>query len=144
MSIGNLDAATLAATHPIDYYFSEGSSRTVYLIDGVIYKVQSTFMLDNEIETENSEAMGCLLPDGFAIPQMTLYRTDTINVLACEYIEGVISGDCVNNYLGLKCDCAPHECFEPHDLIELGWCDPTYGNAIWEPISGITYLVDVA
>ena len=141
---GNAAHAALAATHPDEFLFSDfGCSRIVYLIDGVIYKVQrNPFYRDNEFEFAAGQALSGNLPEGYAIPEMEMFG----NVLAMAYIDGEPTGECTDIQLGLPCSHAGsnEECI-PADILDRinGWDDPAYGNALIEYETGITYLIDL-
>lgn len=130
----------------MDYLFSgQGSSRSVHEINGVLYKVDmhgygTSF---NRIEWENTRKMlknG--LPEGVAIPDMSLYEIDGCVVLAVEPIEGYETGECVGTLIGTGCDCdAP--CLDRNFLdmmVDFGWYDHSWGNAI--QAGNTLYLVD--
>ena len=139
---GNATDAALALTHPRHFLLSdEGCSRVVYLINGVVYKVNRGRFLDNEEEFYNGEAMReAMRADNVFIPAMAMYG----DVLAMEYISGELTGECMASVIGLPCDC-PDMCIPAPMLAHLtnmGWRDAAYGNAIW--CDGSLYLIDVA
>ena len=137
--IGNQTDAALAADRLATFRFSdEGSSREVYLINGVIYKINRNFYMDNQSEFLRASTVFNNLPEGYAIPEVALYG----DVLAMEYIEGTLMGDCIDTVLGMECS-TPNECIDANDseiLNLMGWDDQSYGNAIRR--DGIIYLID--
>lgn len=141
--IGNETDAALALTHPDTFLYSdEGSSRIVYLINGVIYKVDRNHYRDNAYEFDMYQKMTGNLPTGVFLPEMSLYRINGQDVIAAEFIDGIPTGDCIDTLLGLPCTCEGM-CISPAiiDSIPM-WNDATYGNAMW--YDGALYLIDVA
>lgn len=149
--IGNEDDA-LTALMSYDegdrtFIFSrDGSSRIVYLIDGIIYKVNLDDSYDfNEREFNTAARLRDNLPDNVRIPEMSIYRFRNESVLACEYISGIRTGECFDKFVGMDCECPEKECLPDNlatSLRNAGWDDTCYGNAIWS--DDILYLVDVA
>ena len=140
--IGNAADAALAATLPAEYLLSdEGTSRIVFLINGVVYKVNRDRFLDNEDEFNNANSLRELfLTFNVYIPDMTMWG----DVLAMEYIEGELTGECGAMVLDLECDC-PDMCIPAPTvayLVQFGWRDTCYGNAMW--VDGSLYLIDLA
>lgn len=148
--IGNESDAALAYNEWLigDFehlWSSEGSSRYVFLIDGVIYKVNITPQYDfNDREYANYCEWAGNLPENVRIPEMSLYRVADTTVIASEFIEGIDTGDCSDSFFGLPCTCdgvcMPKETVEI--LNDMGWVDDSWGNAIVR--DGIYYLVDIA
>lgn len=111
--IGNFaDAARAVAYESAgdwDYLLSaEGTTRMVFLINGVVYKIDSGFGA-NVAEYENITAYRDMLPEGFLFPETSLFHVNGMDVIAMEYIEGVGVAAC---YLENEtCDgtCAPQE-----------------------------------
>ena len=132
MTIGNAHDAALAATCPEDFFLGEGCTRQTYLINGVVYKVPAPLFAGdsnaNAIEYANAERIRPLLPVGFAIPQMTMYD----DILAAEFVNGTLTGECFSEYLGTACDCfepcVPVSLMDP--IVRLGITDIGYGNLI--------------
>ncbi len=130
----------------MDYLFSDqGSSRSVHMVNGVLYKVDmyahgNSF---NSIEWANTRKMlknG--LPENVAIPEMSLYEVDGAIVLAVECINGYETGECVGRLIGTGCDC-DGPCLDRDYLDYLttyGFTDWSWGNAI--QTGNILYLVD--
>ena len=144
MTIGTAANAHLAATCPDEFYLNSGCTRAAYLIDGVVYKVPAAmFRADvgaNDIEFENGERLRKSLPAGFVIPEMTMYG----EILAMEFIDGTLTGECWDEYLGLVCRCEPGTCI-PSALLapiaHLGITDIGHGNIIER--DGVYYLIDI-
>lgn len=143
--IGNETDAALALARPSEYLYSdEGSSRSVYLIDGIIYKVDRGGYRCNEEEFNTAAILTGNLPEGVFLPEMSLYRINGADILAVEFLDGELTGECWALFLGLACDC-PSPCLNDNIVSELsnaGWNDPAYGNAMW--VDGSLYLIDVA
>lgn len=139
--IGNAHDAAFAATCPADFEIGEGNSRIAYLINGVVYKVQkSDRFSDNRNEWYNVRAISDSLPNNVFVPDCTLYG----DVLAMELVEGILAGDCIDNYLGMECS-TPDACISErlsNMLSNIGFVDQSYGNMIIRP-EGV-YLIDLA
>lgn len=150
--IGNENDARTAfrswADSTFEHLFSDnGSSRYVFLIDGVIYKVNryADGRWDaNEDEYRNGEKMRGMMPAGVFIPAMDIYDIDGNIVLAMEFVSGLSTGECSGAWSGLGCEC-DGLCISDKlmdELCGLGWDDPCWGNAI--RVGADIYLVDVA
>lgn len=142
--VGNSDDARLAAEHYAegnnDFLLStKGSSRQVYLINDVVYKVAYWRGDDNIREFHNRNRYSHI--PGVRVPEMTLYD----DVMAMEYIEGDPAGECVGLFAFDICDCEGTETDMPRGLLdslaELQW-DSNMGNAILR--DGVYYLIDLA
>lgn len=142
--VGNADDAALAkesyATGDKTYLLSDaGTSRMVYLINDVVYKIAYWSGAENLWEFNNREKY--LSVPGVRVPDMTLYD----DVLAMEYIDGDPSGECIGRYALGACDCEGTETDMPLALLDilsqLSW-DSTMGNAIVR--DDIYYLIDLA
>lgn len=134
--------AALAATRPAEFLLSDdGTSREVYLINGVVYKVNRGAFLDNEDEFHNINAMREVFAANNAfLPCVAMFG----DVLAMEHIEGELTGECFAGDAGLPCDC-PTMCLPAPvvaNLVSFGWRDPAYGNAIY--CDGALYIIDLA
>lgn len=140
--IGNSVDAALAATLPNQFFIGSGNTRDVFCINGVVYKVNMSDSFDyNELEFNTACGMQDILPEGVRIPDMTLYDG---NVLACEYIDGTLMGDCIDTFVGLPCS-TPEACISDelsNELCNIGFMDQSYGNIIGTN-EGIIYLVDL-
>lgn len=142
--IGNEADAALAHTGPHRYLLSDfGTSRVVYLINGIVYKVNRHAQFnDNVCEYENWQLLQTRLPHGVYLPEMHLFTVNGHDVIASEYIDGMDTGDCSDVGYGCECD-SPH--IDPiiiRELDDLGWGDCSWGNAKW--CDGALYLIDVA
>lgn len=138
--VGNAKDAALALTHPREFLLSdEGCSRVTYLINGVVYKINRFRFLDNEDEYETANALrAAFRAENVVIPEVSLYGS----VLAMEYIEGEVTGECYSAFE--ECDC-PDMCISDAmvaNLTMIGWRDPAYGNAMW--VDGSLYIIDLA
>lgn len=141
--IGSPEDAYIASTLPEEFLLSDdGTSRLVYLINDVVYKVNRHSINDNLNEYNNGEILRKAIKSmGIVVPEMSLYG----EVLAMEYINGIPTGECLETvYLGLDCECEGEHL--DNELIDklstLGWEDCTYGNAMW--FHNTLYLIDVA
>jgi hypothetical protein len=125
----------------------EGTTRAVYLINGVIYKVnrvENGIWDINEMEWTRYLNMNDL-PRGVFLPEMFLYRVGEVNVMASEFIDGIPIGECMSCDMGDPCE-DPEFCMDPILIEELhhnfGWSDSAWGNAV--ECDGVIYLIDVA
>ena len=140
--IGNLDDAALACSRDLDVYAS-GCDRYVYLINGVIYKVESVYGYDakaNTLEMSNYLSLLPLLPDNLRVPATTLYWVDNTPVIAQEFIEGQPVAECYC----LDNEAHDNSCMT-QDEIEMirPFLDDVGGlNVIRQ--DGIYYLIDLA
>lgn len=122
----------------------EGTTRCVFLINGVVYKVQwRDADHDNLAEYRHGLSYRPLVPANVHIPDMTIYWIGETPVLAMEYIDGSPSGECIDEYVGTECShdgkCMSNKLIS--DLTEMGWYDATFGNAIVR--NGEYYLIDI-
>lgn len=122
--IGNTDDATRALLDYRDYnnrflLSNEGSTRMVYLINGVVYKIESYEDGVNlsEFETVNSVE----LQEGFAFPETALYSVLGENIIAMEYVEGMPLARCYCADTGDVCaaDCLDTETADYLDSLGL-------------------------
>lgn len=98
------------------YVFSaDGSSRMVYLIDGVIYKVD-IIAGTNADEYDIMLNMRDSLPMGVFYPEVSLFTVSGVDVIAMEYIEGTAIYACVCADMGDKCDSV---CMTPQESVFL-------------------------
>lgn len=142
--IGNYADAALAHTGPYRYLLSdEGTTRSVYLINGIVYKVERyVICADNEREFVQYQLLKDKLPTGVYMPEMFMWDINGSRVIASEYIDGQDTGDCSDVGHGCECD-SPHIPGPTIETLEaLGWADCAWGNAKW--CDGALYLIDVA
>lgn len=143
--IGNYEDAKLAATLPYKYVLStNGSTRGVYLINNVVYKVEyDSYPFYNPLEYDNANTMREeLLTLGICVPKVELFAN---NVLAMEYIAGEPTGECIPTFIGNECDCGEGQCFEDsiRDMLNsLDITDLAYGNLMWS--NGQLWIIDLA
>lgn len=134
MTIGSERDARLAGMD--NFFLAEGCSRVCYLINGVVYKV-NTFPGQNRDEFENLNR----LPNvpGIGIPSVAMYG----DVLAMEYIQGRETGLCWDCEMGDPCqygDCMPVSV--ANVLNQYGISDLSHGNVIER--DGMFYIIDAA
>lgn len=138
--IGNRENAALALTRPKNLLLDEGTTRTAFLIDGVVYKVDDDHGA-NELEIANYYKWRDRLPQGISFPEMQLYRVNGRYVIAAEYVDGEDTGDCVDEACGLPCTCES-PCLSAATLDTIAWwTDCAWGNAKW--YDGVLYLIDI-
>ena len=148
--IGNeADAALALSAHATDYLFSDdGTSRYVYLINGVIYKVgrPNGEWANDEEYAKYLATCPELLPPYLRLPETHRYVIGDSTVIAAELIEGTPTGECFASAVGMECDCDPLACLSPlivDDIaMHLDISDLAYGNVIIR--DGIYYVVDFA
>lgn len=120
----------------------EGSSRIVYLINGVVYKVE--FGHDGEGCNRNeygAMSAGNNLPENVFYPAVSLYDIEGTDVIAMEYIEGQAIASC-------WCDIGaePHldSCMSPEEYALIGpYLDDTGGMNVIRNDKGY-WIVDAA
>ena len=125
----------------------DGSTRMVYLINGVIYKVN---LFQDDLENANfdeyvaAKMLVRKLPDNVRIPEMSIFDINGNTVLAMEFVTGNPTGECSDRFFSTGCEddglCMPDRLIA--NLNKLGWTDSTWGNAIHS--DGIYFLIDVA
>lgn len=139
--IGTREDAWLALTDPTAFLLDEGTTRKVYLINGVVYKVDLPGECANELEICNYYRYRNSLPQGVFLPEMQLYRINGRYVVAAEYIDGIPTGDCIDEACGFPCTCE-EECLNADLLGLIPWfTDTAWGNAVW--YDGVLYLLDI-
>lgn len=140
---GNIVDATAAYWNETTV-FEFGTARRVYLINGVIYKV------DDECGANNAEMTNYLrirdtafIPSYIAIPEITEYEVNDEIVLAMEYVDGEFIGECFSEFTGGICDCGtPHLSPEVSETIRaLDITDLHDGNVIVS--DGIYHIIDL-
>lgn len=95
----------------------DGSTRVVYLIDGIVYKIEIE-EFDSPNETEIKNIRETVLPDGVFYPSTDIYYFGNTSVIAMDYIEGTAVAECF--------------CVEPEVCDDS--CMP---NDVWEKVNGI-------
>jgi len=144
---GNLKDAILAVkadrTRDREFLLTDcGSSRTVYLINGVVYKVdQSVPCWYNTQEFENINTMRDSLPEGIYFPNVELFEVFNQIVIAMDYIEGQAMAEC--HCLEFE-ECDPM-CMSDDILKRVKpYCDDTGGLNVIETSNGDLYIIDAA
>lgn len=139
--IGNVADAALALTRPREFVLSaEGTTRMVYLINGVVYKVEYCYGV-NELEYDNILNSVSLLPDNVKYPEATLYSIEGETIIAMEYISGTAIYECFcEDYGDDHADvCMTHS--ERALLVDI-MSDPNGMNVI--RTDTVYYIVDAA
>lgn len=120
--IGNATDAALALSDyesgMMDYLFADGSTRYVFLINGVLYKVNyrtAAGDYDNIEEFETINAKRASLPAGVFYPETSLHRINDRFVIAQKIVTGQPVYRCVCDMVGDVCS----EYCMPEDVIEL-------------------------
>lgn len=141
--IGNTDDAAYALrmyreNDISDLLSCDGSTRMVYLINGVVYKV-NTYDGTNEDEYDNISSL--ILPEGYRFPITSLYRVLGEDIIAMEYISGQCVCECYCTQ-DEECapDCAPRDVVATMEDLNL---DIGGFNVIVDD-NGIYYIVDAA
>jgi|SRR5690606_1543326 len=143
--IGTYADAALALSMHLDNDSSmllsaDGTTRMVYLIGGVVYKVGSDF--DNRNEFENITANADNLPEGVCFPKVDLFEVAGNDIIAMEYIEGQAMSECFCEYYK-----EPHTntCMPPWilDLVS-NIIDDTGGDNVILTDNGDIYIIDAA
>ena len=87
-----------------------GSNRAVYLINGIVYKINNGEVDDdvNAIEYRNVNSIE--LDKGYKFPETSLYTVNGESVIAMEYIDGTAVAECYCT-ADEECDeqCAPDD-----------------------------------
>ena len=152
--IGNeADARTALNDYVYGYYeyllSDNGTTRSIHLVNNVVYKVfrneYCRRISENTLEYKNFLRMRKNLPAGVKVPDMYLWDIDGTAVLACEYIPGIPTGECLDIVCGHACEHNANECLS-YDFLEslktYGFHDWAYGNAMW--LGSDLYLIDIA
>lgn len=145
--VGNITDAFAALQDSRSYgdaFIDAGSSREVYLINGVIYKIDIVGGIQysfNKHEVDKANRLRSVVNDDFVVPEYTLYDCDGTYVVACEYITGTLSGECTDRYFG-GCTHTDDSCMsdEMTDYLDSLGYDISYGNVIIN--NGKYYLID--
>lgn len=122
--VGTFEDASLALTESrarehAHLLSMDGSTRTVYLINGVVYKVEHYGVVRenrNEFETITRERDN--LPEGVFYPEVSLFAVGNTEIIAMSYIQGQAVAECY---------CTPDE--ECDDS-----CMPAH---VWEQVNGV-------
>jgi len=133
-------------------YLGEGCTRTVYLLNGVVYKVGvsleddyvNSYEYDKACELRNSPT----LPDDVRIPEFSIYTVRDRQIIATEYIDGLPCTDyCVSKVAGKDCNCADaygQYCLskpEAYMLEDISYDSVSFGNTYYR--NGYFYIVDL-
>lgn len=139
--IGNREAAERALDANMPILSRNGSTRNVYIEDGIVYKVNNGWENEdyNVIELENIEAIP-FLPEGVFIPGVSLYTFDSDTVLAMEYVEGIAIAQCHDYMTNEECreDCMTDA---EADLISQ-FIDDTSGYNVIRNSTGL-HIIDL-
>jgi hypothetical protein len=146
--IGNYEdaARALAAFRERDFSYALsdfGSTRVVYLINDVVYKVEREDEDSKDANLYEIENMLKGIPEGLPIrfPKASLFEVDGANIIAMEYIEGEEIG---------RCNCTE---WEPHTkscmtIDEIRLLTPLnydyWGLNTIRTNDGIYYIIDAA
>ena len=77
-----------------DVFSYDGTDRLVFLIDGIIYKVEINVHGTNEAEYANYTKIKDVVSDPIRVPVTELYSIDGTNVIAMQYIKGEALAAC--------------------------------------------------
>lgn len=72
---------------------SDGTTRLVYLMNNVVYKVMIDRIEDYNM-LEYHKMNNTALPEGLFYPECSMYSVDGHNVIAAQYIEGMTVAQC--------------------------------------------------
>ena len=145
--IGNAADALIALSHPDEAYVSEGCSRKAYLISNVLYKVEydafEPYWNAREMKMHSVwRRRIATAPVPMAVPEMSAYEFGNETVVACEYIDGLITGAHWDNDFNIAC--SYHDiCVQGSaaDFLTMTGYDTSYGNIIVR--DGILWLIDL-
>lgn len=113
--IGTYADAAFALEGALDY-LDQGTSRNVFISDGVVYKVNNTSddFDDNEYEWRNySRLVGVEVDERIGIPRCSIFNVNGKNVIAMEYIEGQAMSEC---WCGMHDEAHTTTCLPPSIL----------------------------
>lgn len=139
---GNAIDAALALTKVAPVFSYDGSTRIVYLINDVIYKVECNKELPwNANEYDYMLNMRTALPAGVFFPEVSMFTIDGVDVIAMEYIKGQPIRQCYCIDVGDDCD---EFCWTGDEVYLLSECvsDPSGMNVI--RTSRGYYIIDAA
>ena len=140
--IGNVDDARLALSGDVPVWNSDGTTRYVYLINDVIYKV-AEWERDNISEYERYLWLSKTNTHPLiAFPNTGLFDVDGTPVIAMERIYGTLTGECYCAVTDEEHDetCMSVEMCNAFDLIT----NDNSGLNIILTDKGIYYLIDMA
>lgn len=126
-------------------YSDHGSARQVYLINGVIYKIERYKGSNLNEWSRYCSIAPEMLPTNIRIPEMALYRVGNEDIIAAEFVSGNEVGDCWEREDYGTCNCPPGVCLDANiaEGIRL-YCnmvDLAFGNVI--NVDDIYYVVDL-
>ena len=121
--VGNSVDAARALAGSVPVFSRHGSTRNVYLIDNVIYKVEKPKDGTgcNEAEYDNMLNLVSILPEHILFPETTLFEFNGRTVIAMEYIIGTPMSRCYCDMTGEACgiDCAPGDVCDVMDNLGM-------------------------
>ena len=149
MTLGTRTDAALALSfkHDINqYWIGEGGTRSVYLINGIAYKVpkndwtnQRELTIYDCLDTTN-------WPEWLKVPRMTGYSIGDRIVIAAEFVPGIPSMWCEECSVDNHDFCGAQECIGKYRrdvVLGLMFTDAEcYGNTVQHP-DGSLYIVDL-
>lgn len=146
MTGNRIDAAdALAGLLPI--LSTNGSTRTVYRIGNVVYKVNQYFEANYDANVEEYRNIAAInangnLPDGVYVPNVSLYVVGMHNIIAMDYVEGTAVAEC---YCEMSNDTHTNTCMT-NDVWEKvnGFLDDLSGLNTIVKDNGDIYLIDLA
>lgn len=129
--------AALAGTLEL---LGEGCSRYVYINPSktVVYKVEHYENGAHSCNESEFSRAGIVLPPPIVIPDMFLFPN---GVLAMEYVEGTMAGECNCAWTGEEHDetCLPDELVD--EVTKISSDAATWGNSVWQ--NGSLFLIDL-
>lgn len=120
-----------------------GSTREVYRVGDIVYKVGSHTDNESEYDMYCAISIGDMLPKfpNIALAETSLHYVGDIPVIAMEFIDGLAVGEC----FCISDDEHNEDCLDI-DMIcairSIGISDTNYGNIMLK--DGIYYIVDMA
>lgn len=138
--IGNEGHARAALARDLPVLSYAGSSRTVYLMDNVVYKVENN-LEDKGTNAYEFERMTTIKPStGVFFPAVSLYTIDGTDVIAMEYINGQSVSECycIEGIEVCEADCMPDSVWQ----LVNGTLDDLGGFNTIVNDSGI-YIIDM-
>lgn len=142
--VGSLEHAALAIDG-VGHRIGAGSSRDVYLIDGIAYKVENVRgnYSQNIEESRIYDVFieHCSELTNIKVPEMSFYSVGNALVVAAEFIDGIEMGECRRDPCDTHDTCVPYRVIEKISTFVSYNYDFAYGNIIFR--NGIYYLVDL-